>query len=82
MKCVPQQRRGAASSTSYIGQDLGNLCGPIVAGAIAERMGYVSMWRLMILPVAAAVLLVILFRNRITHIESEFNKRDAAQNQK
>lgn len=76
MKCVPEERRGAASSTSYIGQDLGNLCGPIIAGAIAENMGYVSMWRIMMIPVGITITLVILFRKNITNVEELFMKRN------
>lgn len=78
MKCVPEERRGAASSTSYIGQDLGNLCGPIIAGAVAERLGYVSMWRVMIIPVGIAILLVLLFNRKIRQIEEAFLKRNQA----
>lgn len=76
MKCVPEERRGAASSTSYIGQDLGNLCGPIAAGAVAEAVGYVSMWRIMMIPVGIAIILVILFRKRIANVEELFIRRN------
>ncbi|MGM9594234.1 MAG: MFS transporter [Candidatus Onthomonas sp.] len=79
MKCVPEARRGSASSTSYIGQDLGNLAGPIVAGWIVERMGYNAMWRMMILPVLAAILITLLCRGRITRIETEFRERTAGK---
>lgn len=65
MKSVPMQRRGAAGCTSYIGQDIGNLAGPVLAGAIVEKLGYVSMWRLMIAPIGIAMLVAILFRRRI-----------------
>jgi MFS family permease len=65
MKSVPMERRGAAGCTSYIGQDIGNLAGPELAGAIIESMGYVSMWRLMIAPIGIAMLVAILFRNQI-----------------
>lgn len=75
MKCVPDERRGAASSTSYIGQDLGNLCGPIIAGAIAERAGYVVMWRTMIIPVVIAILLVLCFHGKIAAVEKSFLER-------
>jgi MFS family permease len=65
MKSVPMERRGAAGCTSYIGQDIGNLAGPVLAGAIVESMGYVSMWRLMIIPIGIAMLIAILFRHQI-----------------
>lgn len=79
MKCVPESRRGSASSTSYIGQDLGNLAGPVLAGAIAERAGYAVMWRTMILPVIIAIVLVILFHTRITGVETAFKERAASR---
>lgn len=79
MKCVPEERRGAASSTSYIGQDLGNLCGPIAAGMIAEGMGYAAMWRLMVVPVGIAGILVMAFRGNIAAIEESFLKRKEQQ---
>ncbi|MBU3877606.1 MFS transporter [Faecalicatena sp. AGMB00832] len=80
MKCVPKERRGSASSTSYIGQDLGNLIGPVLAGSIAEQVGYVMMWRAMMLPIIAAFVCVIWFRGRINKIETAFiesNKKAA-----
>lgn len=77
MKCVPEARRGAASSTSYIGQDLGNLAGPIVAGWIIEWAGYETMWRVMILPVAVAFVLTIINRKKILYIEHAFHIRMA-----
>ena len=72
MKCVPKERRGAASSTNYIGDDLGNMIGPILSGAFVTAFGYTAMWRLMILPVAIVAALVIIFRKKITRIETEF----------
>jgi MFS family permease len=77
MKCVPQNRRGAASSTSYIGQDLGNLAGPIAAGAIADWYGYVVMWRFMIIPVGIAAAVTLLFRKRISRVEAAFSHTPA-----
>jgi MFS family permease len=74
MKSVPEARRGTASSTSYIGQDLGNLAGPIIAGAVIEQMGYPVMWRTMIIPVGVTVFLIILFRGRIHGIEKNFKQ--------
>jgi MFS family permease len=65
MKSVPQEKRGAGSSTNYIGQDLGNLVGPVIAGIAAEHFGYAVMWRVMIIPVIAALGIVIVFRERI-----------------
>lgn len=72
MKCVPNERRGAASSTNYLGMDIGAFTGPLIAGGIAERFGYVSMWRIMIFPLLIALLLMLLYRKKITAIEENF----------
>lgn len=67
MKCVPKERRGAASSTGYAATDLSNLLGPTAAGMIVEKAGYVSMWRMAIIPIVIAMAVAIVFRNQITH---------------
>lgn len=71
MKLVPKDKRGAGSCTSYIGQDLGNLVGPMIAGGIVDRMGYSNMWRIMIFPVFLAMIVVILYRKQITEAGKE-----------
>lgn len=65
MKRVGKDRRGAASSTSYIGTDLGSLMGPVLAGAIVEPLGFASMWRLMTIPIAIALVLVFAYRKEL-----------------
>lgn len=70
LKCVPPERRGSGSSTNYIGTDLGSFLGPIVAGTIADALGYQRMWQIMILPVILALALVIINRKRIAQIEA------------
>ena len=72
MKSVPNERRGAGSSTNFVGMDLGNLIGPTVAGAIAQTFGYILMWRVMVVPLLIAILLVFLFRAKIATIEQNF----------
>ncbi len=72
MKCVPNERRGAASSTNYLGMDIGAFTGPLIAGVIAEKYGYVSMWRIMIFPLFIAMLLMLLYRKKVTAIEESF----------
>lgn len=74
MQTVPRERRGAASSTSYIGSDVGNLAGPTFAGAMAESFGYGAMWRIMIIPIFATLLLVVVFRRKIGNIEAAFRE--------
>ena len=76
MKCVPSDRRGAASSTAFIGNDLGNMAGPVLAGYIVECAGYRVMWRAMILPIAAAFVLLLCFSRKITEVEADFKKRE------
>ena len=65
MKSVPKEKRGAGSTTNYIGQDAGNLVGPVVAGYVVEKFGYHTMWFVMIIPVFIAMLIVILNRKTI-----------------
>lgn len=72
MKAVPKERRGAGSSTNYLGQDFGTLLGPALAGVLAQTIGYSSMWRLMTIPFGLCVVLVVVFRKRITAIEENF----------
>ena len=72
MKCVPTERRGAASSTCYIANDLGTLIGAPVAGMIVEKCGYTVMWRTMTIPVFCAIVLVFCIRKDIKRVEEAF----------
>ncbi len=69
MKCVPAERRGAASSTNYIGQDMGQLVGPVVAGTVIERTSYSTMWQFMLIPLLIAMVIVIFFRKKIASVD-------------
>lgn len=64
MGVVPEERRGAASSTLYLGSDLGQLAGPVVGGVIATTLGYSAMYR--IAPVSVLVAAVVLLLARRT----------------
>lgn len=75
MKSVPPERKGAGSNTAYIGNDLGNMVFPVVAGMIVEAVGYRSMWRFMIIPMVMALIIMLIFSNKISLIEREFRKR-------
>jgi MFS family permease len=77
IKCVPSERRGLASTTAYIGNDLGNLVVPVLAGAIVEHAGYVAMWRCMIIPLLGGIAFLIVCRVSIQKVESEFKLRSA-----
>lgn len=72
MKCVPENRRGVASSTCYIAQDLGNLIGPVFAGMIVTALGYQSMWRIMSLPALLAVVYIVFMKDRVKRAEDRF----------
>lgn len=62
MRLVPKERRGAASSTNFIGSDLGNIVGPIVGGSVADVMGLSSMWQVMTVTLVISIILVLVFR--------------------
>jgi MFS family permease len=64
-RLVPAQRKGAASCTAYMGQDVGNLIGGAVGGYLVLTFGYANMWRLMLLPLAAAALVSFIYRRRL-----------------
>lgn len=74
MQLVSKDRRGAASNMNFIGIDGGNLVGPTVAGAIvaavqasagSELVGYVTMYRVMILPIIIALVIFMLNKRKI-----------------
>ncbi len=75
MKAVPKERRGSASSTNFIGMDIGTIIGPTLAGTIAQSLGYVAMWRYMVIPFVIGMALVFIFRREITRIEEDFHTR-------
>ncbi|MCL2120684.1 MAG: MFS transporter [Clostridiales bacterium] len=77
MKSVPKERRGAASSTNFIGMDIGSMIGPMLAGTLAQSFGYVSMWRIMTIPLFMAILLLFLTRKKVMQIEEDFVKNQA-----
>lgn len=57
IRSVAPEKRGVANSTFFIGMDLGVGIGSLVAGFVAENYGYPNMFRLMIVPLVAAILL-------------------------
>lgn len=75
MKCVSKDKRGAASSTCYIANDMGTLVGAPVAGMIVEAFGYVAMWRIMTLPILFAMVFVFCIRKDIRKVETDFQNR-------
>jgi MFS family permease len=75
MRSVPKERRGAASCTSYIGNDTGNLVGPTIAGFIIQNFGYISMWRIMTIPIFIGMFFSVFFREKIDKPLGEGGKR-------
>ena len=75
MKAVPPERRGAASCTNFIGMDIGALLGPIVAGALAQALGYTAMWRSMGMCSLVGIGVLLIFRKQIMQIETDFISR-------
>jgi len=74
MKSVPANRRGSASSTNYIGMDSATLIGPTIAGIVAQIFGYSIMWLVMIIPLFIGIMVVLLYRKNIYHIENSFEE--------
>lgn len=54
LRMVEPARRGVASSTIYIGGDLGQAVGPMLGGAVAQHVGYGAMYWICAVPLAAA----------------------------
>ena len=74
MKSVPNERRGSASSTNYIGMDSATIIGPAICGWVAAAFGYVPlMWICMAIPVVVSVIFVLATRKRIGQIEDNFD---------
>ena len=61
---VPKEKRAAASSTNYLGMDLGHFLGPVLAGVVIDHIqgvqGYEIMYLLCIIPVVIALVLALL----------------------
>jgi MFS family permease len=80
MKSVVPERRGSASGTNYIAQDAATIVGPRICGWVANAAGYTpTMWNVMTIPVLLGIVFIVVFRNRINTIESEFAQRNATQ---
>jgi predicted MFS family arabinose efflux permease len=60
MRLTPAEKYGAASCTSYIGNDLGGFIGPSLAGLVAQFFGFTALWIVMIVPVVCAFILALL----------------------
>lgn len=74
MRVVPKEKRGLAGNTNYIGVDLGFLLTPALAGTIVtgirqgtgnELLGYMTMYRVMIIPILIALAIFIVKRKAL-----------------
>lgn len=72
MQCVPPERRGAAGNAYYVGVDVANIVGPVVAGSVAGVTGYQPMWLALEAFIAAGIMLTVVFRRKIDRIERGF----------
>lgn len=73
MKSVPNERRGSASGTNYIGMDSATIIGPSVCGIVADTFGYNPiMWVVMTIPILAGMIAVFVLRKPIQRIETNF----------
>lgn len=70
---APQERRGSASNTAYIGLDIGTVAGPVIGGAVVEwfmevtgnqAMAYSDMWLVMLIPIAGAFVIILSWNMR------------------
>ena len=75
IKTVPKDRRGAASNAGYIGNDFGNMLGPVLAGVVIDAFGYATMWKSLAVPIGLALIFVLVFRKHITKIETDFAEK-------
>ena len=66
MKLVPVERRGSAGSSCYIGMDLGIMLGSTLSGVIKQATNYTTLYLTMIIPVAAAIVLLVLWDRKKT----------------
>ena len=76
MKCVPPERRGAGGSAYFVGLDVGNLVGPVIAGAVAGVAGYEVMWLVLLIPIGMAFALLIAASGKIAQIERAFDANE------
>ena len=72
MKAVTSERRGAASSTNYLGMDFGALFGPLFGGLVAQSFGYSIMYRFQVIPLVVCMLILFASRKWISQTEDSF----------
>ena len=65
LKKADPEHVGAASSTMYIGNDIGNTLGPIIGGVISQNMGYASVFNVSIILTAVAFVAFNIYQKKI-----------------
>ena len=90
IQLAPKEKRGAASNTNYFGTDAGYVVGPILAGSVitsiknstgSEIAGYRIMYLAMIIPVAIALVIIIVCRKKLNLKPREpFSKAESGDN--
>ena len=74
LRCAPPEKRGAASCTCYMIADGLQIVSSTFAGWVADTFGYIWMWRIMLVPMAAVVVVAFLFKKQIQKTEVQLNK--------
>lgn len=61
VKVAPPELRGAASNTSFVGLDIGEMIGPIMFGALLNIVDYSTMFLILLIPLAISALLLLIW---------------------
>lgn len=61
---VPPERKGVASSTIYIGGDMGQAVAPMIGGAVLGSVGYTVMYDMFIVPLLAGFAVFMLYERK------------------
>lgn len=64
IKRVDESRVGVATSTFYIGADIGQGLGPIIGGGISDRLGYTAMFLTCSMLISASMLLFNIYQKK------------------
>jgi len=77
MSVVPENRRGAASSTLFVASDIGQLLGPIIGGIIVAHFGYAVMFLIDPVWIAAAFILLLMtqhyMQSQVENVAADIN---------
>ena len=64
IKSVDESRIGVASSTYYIGADIGNALGPVIGGCISGIWGYEVMFQTIAVLMGGMLILFVIYQKR------------------